>query len=171
MDYSEALRAMKERGARVARASWREPGKYVYWQPARAVQTPDGRQRTLVGHCLFVRPHKGTVEPWLPSFDAQAADDWYDVDKQPAAAGEPLSPGALLVLTDPPTEPEVAALRGLHEGLTGTRPPTGASVEQILASLRELTEGRLPHGHYLGWGSAPDAATGRSAIGVWRAEE
>ncbi|NBM18508.1 MW1434 family type I TA system toxin [Streptomyces sp. GC420] len=83
MDYSEALRAIKD-GRRVARRSWIEPGKYIYWVPASETTTPDGEVRDLVGHAMFFRPQKsprGAVEPWLPSFDAQSGDDWYDVDE------------------------------------------------------------------------------------------
>jgi hypothetical protein len=79
MDFSEALRAMKDDGVCVTRASWVEPGKYVYWVPASTVRTPDGVVRDLVGYGVFVRPHKGqrgVAEPWLPSFDALHADDW-----------------------------------------------------------------------------------------------
>jgi hypothetical protein len=82
MDFSDALRAMKA-GRRVARSSWIEPGKYVYWVPPTQTTTPDGKVCDLVGYALFFRPHKGprgTVEPWLPTFDGAAADDWYDVD-------------------------------------------------------------------------------------------
>ncbi|WP_406402034.1 MW1434 family type I TA system toxin [Streptomyces uncialis] len=82
MEFSEALRAMKL-GACITRTSWIEPGKYVYWLPATTVRTPDGLIRDFVGHAVFVRPHKGdsgVAEPWLPSFDALAGDDWAVVD-------------------------------------------------------------------------------------------
>lgn len=79
MDYSEALGALKA-GRRISRRSWIEPGKYVYWVPGSTITTPDGATRTLVAHALFVRPHKDSAEPWLPSFDAQSADDWFDAD-------------------------------------------------------------------------------------------
>lgn len=88
MDFSQALRAMKD-GHRVSRKGWTEPGKYVYWVPESTVRTPDGLPRRLVAHALFFRPHKGpdgTVEPWLPSFDAQAADDWYVVEEPDGAS-------------------------------------------------------------------------------------
>ncbi|MBR7673562.1 Thoeris anti-defense Tad2 family protein [Streptomyces daliensis] len=81
MDYSDALRVIKA-GGRVARRSWVEPGKYIFWTPAATVETPDGRCVERVGHALFFRPFKGEngqVEPWLPSFDAQAGEDWYDL--------------------------------------------------------------------------------------------
>ncbi|MFF0445901.1 MW1434 family type I TA system toxin [Streptomyces sp. NPDC004609] len=83
MDFSEALRAIKA-GARVTRTSWVEPGKYVYWEPSREVRTPDGAVRDLVGHAVFVRPHKGSrgvAEPWLPTFDGMAGDDWAVVEE------------------------------------------------------------------------------------------
>lgn len=89
MDYSDALRAMKT-GQRIARRSWIEPGKYVYWVPPGQTTTPDGIARDLVGHALFFRPHKGErgmVEPWLPSFDAQAGCDWYVVTDGDDSAG------------------------------------------------------------------------------------
>ncbi|WP_165988438.1 MW1434 family type I TA system toxin [Streptomyces sp. YIM 98790] len=83
MNYSEALSALKA-GRRIARRSWIEPGKWVSWKPAEEVTAPDGRVFTQVAHALFWRPNKGTTEPWLPSFDAQAGDDWYDVDAEDA---------------------------------------------------------------------------------------
>ncbi|MFF6973366.1 Thoeris anti-defense Tad2 family protein [Streptomyces tsukubensis] len=82
MDYSEALRALKS-GCCITRASWLEPGKYVYWVPPSSKRTPDGEVRDFVGYAVFVRPHKGErggAEPWLPSFDALNADDWEIVD-------------------------------------------------------------------------------------------
>lgn len=83
MDYSDALRAMKQ-GRRVARISWKEPGKYIYREPPRDATLPDG---TVVEHAaeyLFYRPHKGMyglVESYAPLADAMEAEDWYLVEE------------------------------------------------------------------------------------------
>lgn len=82
MDFSDALRVMKA-GQRVSRRGWIEPGKYIYWVGASTVRTPDGQVVEQPAHALFFRPHKGEAgqaEPWLPSFDALAAEDWYVVE-------------------------------------------------------------------------------------------
>lgn len=80
MRFGDALKEMQDDGAAISRESWLEPNKYVYWVPEEVITAPDGSQRNLVAHARFVRPHKNTVEPWLPSFDALAADDWFTVD-------------------------------------------------------------------------------------------
>ncbi|WP_432097649.1 Thoeris anti-defense Tad2 family protein [Streptomyces sp. bgisy100] len=83
MDFSDALHAMKD-GRRVARDSWKEPGKYIYRVPARETLLPDGGRVEHSAEYLFYRPHKGThglVEPYAPLPDALETDDWYVVDE------------------------------------------------------------------------------------------
>jgi hypothetical protein len=84
MDYSDALRLIRN-GGRVARSSWVEPGKYIYWVGQSQTTLPDGSPVELAGHPLFYRPAKGDrglglVEPYAPGPDAQSADDWYEVE-------------------------------------------------------------------------------------------
>lgn len=78
---------MVKKGRRISRASWREPGKYIYWAPAGETTLPDGRTVALLAHALFYRPTKGEhphgqVEPWQASADAMAGADWYVVDEE-----------------------------------------------------------------------------------------
>ncbi|MGP4114003.1 Thoeris anti-defense Tad2 family protein [Streptomyces sp. 4N509B] len=82
MDFSDALRAVKD-GARIARRSWIEPGKYIYRVPPRTTTLPDGNSVEHSAEYLFYRPHKGEhglVEPYAPLPDALEADDWYVLD-------------------------------------------------------------------------------------------
>lgn len=84
MDYSEALRAMKD-GYRVARRSWIEPGKFVFRKPPYMTTLPDGSTVEHAAEYLFYRPAKGAhglVEPYAPLPDAQEAEDWYVVDEE-----------------------------------------------------------------------------------------
>ncbi|MFI0220639.1 Thoeris anti-defense Tad2 family protein [Streptomyces lydicus] len=84
MDFSEALRAMKD-GHHVARDSWKEPGKYIYRVPPKESTLPDGTTVEQSATYLFYRPAKGArglVEPYAPLPDALETDDWYIVGKE-----------------------------------------------------------------------------------------
>lgn len=85
MDFSDALRAMKE-GHRVSRASWKEPGKYIYRVPPHETTLPDGTTVEQSATYLFYRPAKGDhglVEPYAPLPDALEGEDWYIVEEHP----------------------------------------------------------------------------------------
>ena len=110
MDFPDALRHIKA-GGRVARRSWIEPGKYIYWVPASTTVTPDGQTVELAGHALFFRPHKGErglAEPWVPLPDALAATDCsrrHPPDSQQTLGGVPDgAPPAGSSLTEAPIE-------------------------------------------------------------------
>ncbi|MGD9482910.1 MW1434 family type I TA system toxin [Streptomyces sp. TRM70308] len=81
MNFGDAWRALQD-GHRVARASWVEPGKYVYRIPGGRAVLPGGREVEQTAIYLFYRPAKGDgglVEPYAPLADALEARDWYVV--------------------------------------------------------------------------------------------
>ncbi|MEU6362188.1 Thoeris anti-defense Tad2 family protein [Streptomyces albidoflavus] len=76
MDFSAALLALKG-GAKVARASWKNPGKYVVLHPGGLVAHPlDGSAVREEEHLMW-RNDTGRYVPWMPSQDAVLAADWF----------------------------------------------------------------------------------------------
>ena len=78
MDFSDALKLLRQ-GKLMARHSWQQPGKYVFLAPERKVECPDGVERTIEPHLLFVDHSRAVRVGDQPSHSGLFGDDWYVV--------------------------------------------------------------------------------------------
>lgn len=88
--FSIALVAMK-RGHKVARASWRIPGKYVMLQSGEEMFDPDSGQPVQIKEHLIWKNAEGKFVPWSASQDAVLAEDWFigESGESPVAGTQP----------------------------------------------------------------------------------
>lgn len=66
-----------ERGHKVARASWGNPGKYVFQQAGEEMFDPETHQPVPLKAHLVWKNDRGEFIPWTPSQDAVLAKDWF----------------------------------------------------------------------------------------------
>lgn len=113
-----------QRGHKVARASWQNPGKYVFLVLSSEFSSSRWRhheinEESFPGHSVAVKPFlcwkndKGDLVPWTPSQDAILARDWFigESGKYPQAEYPKKSPIGYKVTIEGPE----ATLQGVQQ--------------------------------------------------------
>ena len=74
MDFGDAVKKMKYRGGRFARAGWN--GKNMYIE----LQVPDEHSKMTLPY-IYMKTAQGDLVPWLASQTDMLADDWMEVEE------------------------------------------------------------------------------------------
>ena len=74
MDFGDAVKKMKYRGGRFARAGWNGKNQYI------ELQRPDAHSKMSLPY-IFIRTVQGDLVPWLASQTDMLADDWMEVEE------------------------------------------------------------------------------------------